>query len=114
MATGKALGHGTISFKSVDENDGSLANSNSDPVRVYGFGQVNNTIRIYSAMLAPSTAGLTSLQASVACVGTMTLSAFNIGGTGTLSSNIYLSGSGSLGSTIALESAGTCNFSGSG
>ena len=114
MTTGKALGHGTISFKIVDENDGTLANNTSDPVRVYGFGQVNNTIRIYSAMLAPSTAGLTSLQASVACVGTMTLSAFNIGGTGTLSSNIYLSGSGSLGSTIALESAGTCNFSGSG
>src|SRR5206468_12727179 len=83
MTTGKSLGHGTISFKLIDENDGSLANNTSDSVRVWGIGQVNNTVRVYSALLAPSTLPLSSLQVTMDAVGAATLGATNIAGAGT-------------------------------
>jgi hypothetical protein len=42
------LGRGTISFRLVDETDGLLDNSGSDPVRIYGIGRAGIATRIYS------------------------------------------------------------------
>src|SRR5437773_6647095 len=112
LTTGKTLGHGSISFKLVDENDGSLGNNTTDPVRVYGFGQVNSTVKVYSAQLVPTTVPLTCLQVANDSVGTLSLATFSCGGTGTLATNTQITGSGTLTSGIALESAGTIDFTG--
>ena len=42
------LGRGTISFRLVDETDGLLDNSGSDPIRIYGIGRAGIATRIYS------------------------------------------------------------------
>jgi hypothetical protein len=57
-----ALGHGTISFKLVDEIDGNLANIPTDPVRIYGSGRAGAATRIYSAKLVPNGLGLDVLK----------------------------------------------------
>src|SRR5262249_47393183 len=113
LNSGKSLGHGTISFKLVDETDGNLANNQADPVRIYGYGQVNSAVKICSVQLSPANPALSCLLNAVDSVGTLSLSTLYASGAGTLSSNAQVAGSGTL-NTIALESVGTVNFTGSG
>jgi hypothetical protein len=112
VTAGKALGHGTISFKLVDETDGNLANNTTDTVRIYGYGRVNNATRIYSLLFTPSTPALTCLQVAIDSVGTLTSTSSKALGNGTLATNSNMVGSG--GSDFPLEAAGTIDVTGGG
>jgi hypothetical protein len=111
LNSGRALGHGTLSFKVVDETDGVLANNTTDPIRIYGYGQVNNTTKVYSVQVAASPGPLTCLQVATDSNGTMTFNSTAVTGAGTMASNTYVTGSGTL-TGLGLESAGSLNFSG--
>ena len=45
------MGPATLSFKLVDEQDGDLADSPTDPVRLHGAAAVDNAVRIFSLLL---------------------------------------------------------------
>lgn len=45
------LGEGTVQFKFVDQTDGVLSDSDSDPVNVIGRGEIGQSIIMFSATL---------------------------------------------------------------
>jgi hypothetical protein len=105
-STPVALGRGTISFRLVDENDGNLANNNSDPVRVYGIGRVGKGTRVYSVKCSPPP--VSSLKVAMSINGAINfgLTGYTILGSATISSNSTIIGTlTNLGSTN-LEAAG--------
>ncbi len=53
-ATKGTLGGGTISFKIVDESDGSLDSGPAGPVRLYGRGIVDQTVQMCSVIVETS------------------------------------------------------------
>lgn len=58
------FGRGTISYKLIDEEDGNLADSPGDPVRVMGIGRVGRAAQAYSVLLA----GTAPLEALGTCI----------------------------------------------
>jgi hypothetical protein len=51
----QSMGRGTLTWKPVDEVDGNIGNNTSDPVRIYGIGQVGSVTRTYSVELSGAT-----------------------------------------------------------
>lgn len=100
----RVLGHGTISFKFVDESDANLSNGTSDPVRVYGLGRVRRSTRVYSVLCAPR--GMTSLSTGMSFDQALTLGSVSVYGTATISSNGLMTCTGSTFTGTNLESAG--------
>ena len=84
------LGHGTISFKLVDETDGDLANRTSDSARIYAIGRAGAATRIYSAKLVPNGAALDVLQTVAHAGGNLTTANTITGLRGPFSSNAIL------------------------
>jgi hypothetical protein len=48
-----SLGGGILQYKFVDEIDGELGDDSGDSVRLYGRGQIDETMRMFSVQLAP-------------------------------------------------------------
>jgi len=62
--TPQALGRGTFSWMLLDE-DGVLNDDFSDPLTLYGIGEVGSAKRIYSVELVPTGTALTCLETSL-------------------------------------------------
>ncbi len=56
-----AFGKGAASWMLVDEDDGNLEDNPADPVRLYGIGQVGESIRVRSVLLQATGDGLALL-----------------------------------------------------
>jgi len=95
MAHKLTLGGGSLRCLFVDEDDGNLADDNSDPVRIYGIGQVGQAVRAYSLMLAPTGAGLTCLQVALHAGNDLAFDAATVKCDQTISANNSVSASGS-------------------
>jgi hypothetical protein len=89
------LGRGTISFRLVDETDGLLDNSGSDPVRIYGIGRAGIATRIYSVRACG--------QDPVTCLNTVMTTNASI--------DWWASTVQATGMTIASNASMTCRFS---
>lgn len=70
-----AMTGGTIAWRFVDL-DGNLNNNIADGVRVYGIGRAGGATFVENVLLQPTDAGLTCLEASFHCGGSITLSSF--------------------------------------
>ena len=62
------FGPGTFAWKLEDQVDKDLANNDTDPVRLYGIGQVGQATRRYSVLLQPGGGALTCLEVAL-CTG---------------------------------------------
>ncbi|MCB9844948.1 MAG: carbohydrate binding domain-containing protein [Phycisphaeraceae bacterium] len=51
--TAVSIGEGSLSFKLVDEVDGTLSDDSTEPVRVYGRAQVGSAVRVFSVVARP-------------------------------------------------------------
>ncbi|MFQ5463449.1 MAG: hypothetical protein ACE5E5_12600, partial [Phycisphaerae bacterium] len=60
----QALGRGTFSWMLLDD-DGILNDDFSDPLRLYGIGEVGDARRVYSVELLPTGSPLTCLETSL-------------------------------------------------
>ena len=104
------FGRGTLSFKLVDEADGSLSNNTGDAVRVYGIGRVGKSARCYSVSCGQQP--LSSLTVPVAAGGNITFSAtgYTMTGSATVSSNGNISASTGSFAATNFEAAGTISL----
>ncbi|CAG0996302.1 hypothetical protein PHYC_02584 [Phycisphaerales bacterium] len=70
----KEFGRGTMSFKLVDEADGTLSGNALQPVRMYAIGRANNAARGFSIELEPTGPALNVLDLPLYSAGTATVS----------------------------------------
>ncbi|WP_153556080.1 carbohydrate binding domain-containing protein [Roseimaritima sediminicola] len=69
------LGRGTMRWQLADPVDGDLAQGENDPVRIYGYGQVGDSHRVYSMLAWPSGSPLDVLRSAVHAGGDLVVQA---------------------------------------
>ncbi len=92
-ATPLAMNGGTIAWRFVDL-DGNLNNNPADGVRIYGIGRAGGATFVENVLLQPTDAGLTCLEASFHCGGSITLNSFC-----NITTNQFVSSNGSISAT---------------
>ncbi len=70
-----AFGRGTIRWQLEDPVDGDLRDSQDDPVRIYGYGTVGSSQRVFSMLAWPSGSPLDALRSAVHAGGNLRVQA---------------------------------------
>ncbi len=86
----KSLGGGAITFKLVDEGDGSLSDDPMDNVRLYGYGRAGAAVRVYSVELKCKKVPLDVLRCAAHAAGSVVANTTSTVSSGPLSSNASL------------------------
>jgi hypothetical protein len=103
-----AFGGGTVSFKLVDECDGTLSGGDTDPVRIYGIGRYGKATQVYS-VLAVGVSPLTCLSAPLAVGGTLNCNKATVNAVGmAITANADVNGGQSF-INANVEAAGNIN-----
>jgi hypothetical protein len=110
-----SFGKGAASWMLVDEDDGYLEDNSADPVRLYGMGQVGESIRVRSVLLQATGEGLELLQTTLHAADEILIKATkSLKSTGApLSTNGNLRNEGTIyGDVEALTQSGSGGISG--
>lgn len=106
VAFDQPFGTGRLKWVLVDEDDGNIADDYADPIRLYGVGQVGQTLRVYSVQLQCGGNGLAVLGTACHSVGTLTITNTTIALGGSVSTNGNLELNGTLRGTSEVAGSG--------
>ena len=109
------FGSGSFRWVLVDEADGDLKNTDTDPVRLYGIGEIGQVRRVNSVLLQPGGSTLTCLEVAFCTAGDLNLDDATANCNQIISSNCSVTGVGSSQIDGDVEAGGTITgISGSG